>query len=228
MTTDGIPLPKVVPLNTLSVTHYDDTDKSSESDSTSDSSNPRTDDESKKKTTKSRKSFKSWRRDKRVTANHNHRMKECVTTAQWLQYVGAFDANRKMVANWGENMQHILHSQPPHSDIKQTEVVKSPKSRKFERRKKNREALKAERQARKDLKNSQTQSPDIDINPAPERFKAFTIGDRHLVFDKAKQKPSEGSTSGYDGPAEVKEVDLAAEGEDPKPIFIATDLSHLE
>ena len=28
--------------------------------------------------------------------------------------------------------------------------------------------------------------------------------------------------------AEVKEVDLADEQEDPKPVFIATDLSHLE
>ena len=67
-----------------------------------------------------------------------------------------------------------------------------------------------------------------DSYPVPDRFKAFAIGDRHLVFDKAQRKPSEGSNTGYDGPAEVKEVDLADEQEEPKPVFIATYLSHLE
>jgi len=49
-----------------------------------------------------------------------------------------------------------------------------------------------------------------------------------LLFEKAKRTPSIHNVSGYDGPAEVKEVDLASLGEDPKPVFIATDLSHLE
>ena len=72
-------------------------------------------------------------------------------------------------------------------------------------------------------------SRDIKVSHYQPSVKAFTIGDRHLVFDKSQRKLSEGSNTGYDGPpAEVKEVDLADEQEDPKPVFIATDLSHLE
>ena len=32
----------------------------------------------------------------------------------------------------------------------------------------------------------------------------------------------------YDGPENAKKIDLALDGEDPKPVYIATDLSHDE
>ena len=77
-----------------------------------------------------------------------------------------------------------------------------------------------------DEENNQDQTKDLHL--APDRFKAFTIGNRQLLFEKAKRTPSEYNVFGYKGPAKVKEVDLASIGEDPKPIFIAMDLSHLE
>ena len=86
-----------------------------------------------------------------------------------------------------------------------------------------------EKQAKRELKENKAKYLKTDSYPVPDRFKAFTIGDRHLVFDKAQRKPFEGSNPHYDGSlTEVKEVDLADEQEDPKPVFIATDLSHLE
>ena len=88
--------------------------------------------------------------------------------------------------------------------------------------------MRLHRQKDKELRENKAKDLKTDSYPVPDRFKAFTIGDRHLVFDKAQRKPSKGSNTGYDGPAEVKEVDLADEQEEPKLVFIATDLSHLE
>ena len=133
-------------------------------------------------------------------------MSKCVITAQWLQYVGAFDANRKNVDDWGQQMHNIMHDKPPHIALKKADAVKSPKSRKSERRKKNQEAVKAEQQARKELEQNKPKEPDKDIHAALDRFKAFTVGERHLVFNKATQKPYENNTKGYDGPDDVKEL----------------------
>lgn len=36
-----------------------------------------------------------------------------------------------------------------------------------------------------------------------DRSKAFTIGDRQIVFDKAQRKPTKGDPNGYDGHVKV-------------------------
>lgn len=137
VTADGIPIPEVIPLNTLSVAHFNDTDESSDSDPNPESSPINSQEEFIRTPTKSRRSFKSWRKDKRVTAQRNKKLKDCATTAQWLQYVGAFDANRKMIDNWGEQVQHMMHRKPPHIELKKVEAHKETKSTKSLRRKKN-------------------------------------------------------------------------------------------
>ena len=87
-----------------------------------------------------------------------------------------------------------MHRKSPHIELKKIDAQKDSKSSKASRRRKNREAAQAERQAKKELRENKAK--DLKTN----RFKAFTIGDRHLVFDKAQRKPSEGSNTGYDGP----------------------------
>ena len=87
---------------------------------------------------------------------------------------------------------------------------------------------KLHREAEKKFDEENNQEKIKDLHPTPDRFKAFTIGNRQLLCEKAKRSPSEYNISGYEGPAEVKEVDLSSLGQDPKPLFIATDLSHLE
>lgn len=82
-------------------------DESSDSNSPSNSSSPRYEDESRKMATKSIKLFKSWIKNRRHAANWNQTMNECVMTTQWLQYVGDFDANHKPIDNWGEQMQDL-------------------------------------------------------------------------------------------------------------------------
>ena len=128
-------------------------------------------------------------------------MKDCTTSAQWLQYVGAFDANRKLVLNdWGEQLQHLMHRKSPHIELKKIDAQKDSKSSKASHRRKNRKAAaQAERQAKKELRGNKAKDLKTNSYPVPDRFKAFTIGDRHLVFDKAQRKPSEGSNAGYDG-----------------------------
>ena len=119
-----------------------------------------------------------------------------------------------------------MHCKSPHIELKKIDVQKDSKSSKASHRRKNHEGAQAEKQAKRELKENKAKDLKTDSYPVPDRFKAFTIGDRHLVFDKAQRKPSEGSNTGYDGPA--KEVDLADEKEDPKLVFIATNLSHVE
>ena len=91
----------------MSIAHYNDMDESSDSNSPSNSSSPRYEDESRKMATKSIKLFKSWIKNRRHAANWNQTMNECVMTTQWLQYVGDFDANHKPIDNWGEQMQDL-------------------------------------------------------------------------------------------------------------------------
>ena len=94
-----------------------------------------------------------------------------------------------------------MHRKSPHIELKKIDAQKDSKSSKASRRRKNREAAQAERQAKKELRESKAKDlKTADSYPVPDRFKAFTIGDRHLVFDKAQRKPSEGSNTGYDGP----------------------------
>ena len=57
----------------------------------------------------------------------------------------------------------------------------------------------------------------------PSHFKRYTIQDRKIITQqpiRTSQKPGES----YDGPENAKKIDLAEEGEEPKPAWIATDL----
>ena len=126
--------------------------------------------ESATKPPKSRKSFKLWKRGKKIIARRNQRVKDCTTSAQWLQYVGAFDANQKLVNDWGEQLQHLMHRKSPHIELKKIDVQKDSKSSKASRRRKNREAAQAERQAKKELRENKAKDLKIDSYPVPDRF----------------------------------------------------------
>ena len=84
MTADGNPIPEVIPLNTLSVEHLNDTEESNDSDPSPDPSTNGFEEESVNKPPKSRKSFKLWKRGKKIIAQRNQRVKDCTTSAQWL------------------------------------------------------------------------------------------------------------------------------------------------
>ena len=59
----------------------------------------------------------------------------------------------------------------------------------------------------------------------PESLKKFTIQDRKIILQKpVRQKPDSPGIS-YDGPEDSKQVNLADEGEEPRMVNIATDLS---
>ena len=60
----------------------------------------------------------------------------------------------------------------------------------------------------------------------PSHFKKYTIQNRKIVVTQPMREPREHGS--YDGPENAKKIDLALEGEDPKPVYIATDLSNDE
>ena len=62
----------------------------------------------------------------------------------------------------------------------------------------------------------------------PEGLKKYTIEDRKVILQKpVRQKPETPGVS-YDGPEDAKQIDLAKPGEEPKQVWIATDLAQDE
>ena len=58
----------------------------------------------------------------------------------------------------------------------------------------------------------------------PSNFKTYTVQDRKIVTQSLKRDKPTNPGESYDGPEEVKQVDLAQPGEEPKPVCIATNL----
>ena len=67
-----------------------------------------------------------------------------------------------------------------------------------------------------------------DHKDVPGHFKSYTIQDRDIFCEKAKRIADTYDDGVYEGPAKVKEVNLAAPGETPKPVFVSVDLSKEE
>ena len=64
----------------------------------------------------------------------------------------------------------------------------------------------------------------------PSHLKKYTIQDRKIVIKqpiKTSQIPGE-SYESYDGPENAKKIDLADEGQEPRPAYIAMDLEPKE
>ena len=69
----------------------------------------------------------------------------------------------------------------------------------------------------------ESEEEEGDSISVPSHFKRYTIQDRKIIVQqpvRTSQKPGES----YDGPENAKKIDLAMEGEEPQPAWIATDL----
>ena len=62
----------------------------------------------------------------------------------------------------------------------------------------------------------------------PSNFKTYTIQDRRIVTQSLKRERPTNLGESYDGPEEVKHIDLAQPREEPKPVYIATNLQPQE
>ena len=62
----------------------------------------------------------------------------------------------------------------------------------------------------------------------PSNFKAYTVQDRKSVTQSPQRDRPTNPGESYDGPEEVKQVDLAQPGQDPKLVYIATNLQPQE
>ncbi|WP_219824247.1 hypothetical protein, partial [Enterobacter cloacae complex sp. GF14B] len=60
-------------------------------------------------------------------ANVRARINEKISTAEWLNYIGACDAHRKLVDNWDEYLQSVMWCSPQPIDIAQLEATRKPK-----------------------------------------------------------------------------------------------------
>ena len=73
-------------------------------------------------------------------------------------------------------------------------------------------------------KETESENGENDGISVPSHFKKYTIQNRKIVVTQPMREPREHGS--YDGPENAKKIDLALDGEDPKPVYIATDLSH--
>ena len=67
-----------------------------------------------------------------------------------------------------------------------------------------------------------------DEQDLPSNFKTYTIEDRKIKLLKPKREKPTTTGQSYEGPKDAKQVDLAANGEEPRLVWIATDLSQTE
>ncbi|MCO5575756.1 hypothetical protein L7F22_029560 [Adiantum nelumboides] len=61
----------------------------------------------------------------------------------------------------------------------------------------------------------------------PSHYKKYTIQARQIIVQQSMRELKESRTS-YDGPKKAKKIDLAKPRKDPKPTFIAIDLTKEE
>ena len=62
----------------------------------------------------------------------------------------------------------------------------------------------------------------------PSNFKTYTIQDRRILTQSPNRDRPTNLREFYDGPEEVKQIDLAQPWEEPKPVYIATNLQPQE
>ena len=67
-----------------------------------------------------------------------------------------------------------------------------------------------------------------DEQDLPSNFKKYTIEDRKIKLLKPKRDKPTTTGQSYEGPEDAKQVDLVANGEEPRLVWIATDLSPTE
>ncbi|MCO5551659.1 hypothetical protein L7F22_005163 [Adiantum nelumboides] len=65
---------------------------------------------------------------------------------------------------------------------------------------------------------------NLDKMDVSSHYKKYTIQDRKIIVQQPMKELKEPGTS-YDGPEKAKKIDLAEPSEDPKPAYIATDLT---
>ena len=66
----------------------------------------------------------------------------------------------------------------------------------------------------------ESEGENQDNMSVPSHFKRYTIQDRKVIVQQPKQTLEEPRH----GPENAKRIDLAEEGEDPRPAYIANDL----
>ena len=62
-----------------------------------------------------------------------------------------------------------------------------------------------------------------DAINVPSSFKRYTIKNRTIKLQTPQRVKPQQHGESYDGPKDAKRVDLAILGEEPRPVYIATD-----
>ncbi|RYA38018.1 reverse transcriptase family protein, partial [Enterobacter cloacae complex sp. GF14B] len=96
---------------------------------------------------------------------------------------------------------------------------------KLERRNKYRELKKTLKKVwTTEIESGEDENVKIKENmDVPSHYRKFTIENRKVILTPPIRERKEKES--YDGPEDAKKVDLAAPGEPPRPVYIATDLS---
>ena len=159
---------------------------------------------------------------------------------EYLCYVGAEDSI-SIEQQWKQGLQMakpILDPQPQKSQKKRKVRIRKPGNNPLlveagklatkAERKAHREEQKRRVKACSSSNDSDEKEVGEDHIDVHNTFKRYTIQDRTILLQKPKwQKPIETEES-YEGPEDAKQVDLALEGEEPRKVWIATDLSPKE
>ena len=102
-----------------------------------------------------------------------------------------------------------------------------PKMTKVERKAVYKDCKKTLEQSIKDLSNDDTDNSESEGTSmsVPSNFKRYTIADRKILLQQPQRTKIKEAGESYDGPEDSKKVDLPEPGEEPRPVYIAIDLT---
>ena len=73
----------------------------------------------------------------------------------------------------------------------------------------------------------ETEDTDSGVLNAPSHFKSYTVEERKVILQHPKREPQNPDES-CDGPENSKQVNLAGENEEPKHVWVASELDEQE
>ena len=75
------------------------------------------------------------------------------------------------------------------------------------------------------MSDKSSEEEEVDV---PSTFKSYTIQDRKIMLQQPKRVKLEQLGESYNGPKDAKKVDIANPREDPRRVYIATNLAPKE
>ena len=186
-----------------------------------------------------RKDQRNERKKKQARSKGRKRPPKIESKNEYFYHVGALDSikaqnkgillgliNQKEQPKCREKKttKSVTSSKETKEDMPDTKTNKEKKTKptKLERKAFYEDCKRTLNKTWQSISDESSETDEVDV---PSNFKSYTIQDRKIMLQQPKRVKPEQLGELYDGPEDAKKVDLANPGEEPRPVYIATDLT---